>query len=211
MVPDAGDRPTRMEVAVALLGYARTSSAQQTGGVERQHDDLRAAGCERIWCDAGVSGKSMDRPEWDALWAYARDGDVIVATELSRISRSLSDAVRVLEAASARDVGIRCLTQGIDTSASAGPMAKIVIAVVAALSEAEREILIERTRSGLAAARARGRVGGRPVVVDGERLVAARKLIDSGQSVVSVARTLGVGRSSLYRALERDRIAASAR
>lgn len=191
---------------MALLVYARTSTAQLTGGVDRQHDDLRAAGVERIWCDVGVSGKTILRPEWDALWAYAREDDVLVVIELSRISRSLSDAVRVLEEAAARGIGIRSLTQGIDTSAAGDPMARVVVAMTAALAEVERDILVERTRSGLASARLRGRLGGRPVCVDAERLAAARQLIDSRQ-IVSVASALGVGRSSLYRATEGERAA----
>lgn len=188
---------------MALLGYARTSTIAQTGGVDRQLDDLTAAGCERVWTDAGVSGKTMVRPQWDALWGYAREGDVIVVTELSRVSRSLADAVNVLQAATDRGIGIRALTQGIDTSSAGGPMAKVVVALSAALSEVERDILIERTKSGLAAARARGRVGGRPTVLPPERVAAARALMAAGQSKAEVARSLGVGRSSLYRALER--------
>ncbi len=196
---------------MALLGYARVSTAQQTGGIDRQDDDLRAAGCTRVWTDVGVSGARMDRPQLDALLDYARDGDTIVVTELSRIGRTMRGVVTLVEDLAARGVGVRSLTQGIDTSPGAGPMGKVILALCAALAEVERDILIERTRSGLAAARARGRVGGRPVVCDSERLAAARALIDAGQPVVSVARTLGISRSSLYRALERERTTAGAR
>lgn len=190
---------------MALLGYARTSTAQQTGGVDRQEDDLRAAGCARVWTDAGASGKAMARPQLDALLAYAREGDAIVVTELSRTGRTMRGVVVLVEELAERGIGVRSLTQGIDTSA--GPMGKVILALCAALAEVERDILIERTKSGLAAARAQGRVGGRPVVVTPEQLTAARTLIAGGQSVVSVARTLGVARSSLYRAIERERAA----
>lgn len=186
---------------MAQLGYARTSTAAQTGGVDRQHDDLLAAGCERVWTDAGVSDKSMARPELDAVLAYARHGDTIVVTELSRIGRTMRGVVVLVEDLAARGIGIRSITQGIDTSN--GPMGKVVLALCAALAEVERDVLIERTRSGLASARLRGRVGGRPTVLPPERLAAARALMSAGTSKAEAARVLGVGRSSLYRALER--------
>ena len=189
---------------MALLGYARVSTAAQTGGIDRQEDDLRGAGCERVWTDVG-SGARMERPQLDALLSYVRDGDVIVVTELSRIGRTMRGVVTLVEDLAERGVGIRSLTQGIDTSPGAGPMGKVILALCAALAEVERDVLIERTKSGLAAARARGRVGGRPPVVDAQKLAAARSLVAAGHSVISAAQVLGVGRSSLYRAIERER------
>ena len=191
---------------MALLGYARVSTRDQDP--TRQVDELTRAGCERIWTDHGVSGTVQSRPEFDALLDYARSGDVIVVTELSRLGRTMRGLVVLVDDLTSQGIHLRSLTQGIDTSSSTGTL---LIGLFSALAALEREVLVERTRSGLAAARARGRVGGRPVSVDGERLAAARQLIDSGQSVVSVARTLGVGRSSLYRALERERQTAGAR
>lgn len=189
---------------MALLGYARVSTRDQDP--TRQVDELTRAGCERVWTDHGVSGTVASRPELDALLDYARAGDVVVVTELSRLGRTMRGLVVLVDDLAGQGIHLRSLTQGIDTSSSTGTL---LIGLFSALAALEREVLVERTRSGLAAARARGRVGGRPVVVDGERLVAARALIDGGQSVVSVARTLGVGRSSLYRALERERAAAA--
>ncbi|GIG26906.1 recombinase family protein [Cellulomonas denverensis] len=186
---------------MALLGYARVSTRDQDP--QRQVDALETAGCDRIWVDHGVSGKAMSRPQWDELLAYARADDTIVMTELSRAGRTIRGLVVLADDLAQREIYLRSLTQGIDTGA--GATGKLLVGLFAALAEIEREVLVERTLSGLAAARARGRVGGRPVVVDAERLAAARQLIDAGQSVVSVARTLGVGRSSLYRAIERER------
>lgn len=191
---------------MALLGYARVSTRDQDP--QRQVDALEAARCDRIWVDHGVSGNTMNRPQWDDLLGYARADDTIVMTELSRAGRTIRGLVVLADDLAQRDIYLRSLTQGIDTGA--GAAGKFLLGLFAALAEIEREVLVERTRSGLDAARARGRVGGRPVVVDGERLAAARQLIDSGQSVVSVARTLGVGRSSLYRAIERERVATTA-
>jgi DNA invertase Pin-like site-specific DNA recombinase len=127
-----------------------------------------------------------------------------VVTELSRLGRTMRGLVVLVDDLAQQGIHLRSHTQGIDTSAATGTL---LLGLFSALAALEREVLVERTRSGLAASRARGRVGGRPVVVDAERLAAARQLIDSGQSVVSVARTLGVGRSSLYRAIERERTA----
>jgi len=187
---------------MAMLGYARVSTRDQDP--TRQVHELTAAGCERIWTDHGVSGTKASRPELDRLIAYARPGDVVTVTELSRLGRGMRALVIQLDDWAQAGIFFRSLTQGIDTSTSTGTL---LLGLFSALSEMERAILVERVNSGLASSRRAGRVGGRPVAVDAERLVAARALIDSGQSVVSVARTLGVGRSSLYRALERERAA----
>ena len=188
---------------MSLLGYARVSTRDQDP--QRQIDTLDAAGCERVWTDHGVSGTTMSRPQWDALIGYARAGDTIVMTELSRAGRTIRGLVILADDLAQRGVYLRSLTQGIDTGA--GASGKLILGLFASLAEIERELLVERTRSGLEAARARGRVGGRPVVVTEEKLAAARTLFAGGQTVVSVACTLGVARSSLYRAIERERAA----
>lgn len=185
---------------MSLLGYARVSRADQDP--RRQIDELERAGCDRVWVDHGVSGALTSRPELDALLGYAREGDVIVVTELSRLGRTMRGLVVLVDDLAARGIHLRSLIQGIDTSS---PTGGILIGLFAALAALEREVLVERTRSGLEAARARGRVGGRPVAVSPEQLTAARTLLASGQSAVAVARTLGVARSSLYRAMERER------
>ncbi|WP_444663983.1 recombinase family protein [Cellulomonas sp. CW35] len=189
---------------MALLGYARVSTREQDP--RRQVDELTRAGCERVWVDHGVSGAAASRPELDALLGYVRDGDTIVVTELSRLGRTVRQLVTLVDDLGQKGVGVRSLTQAIDTTpGQGGGLGVLLLSIFAALAELEREVLIERTKSGLEAARARGRIPGRPPVVDAERLAAARVLIDQGQSVVSVAKTLGVGRSSLYRAIERER------
>ena len=192
---------------MALLGYARTSTAQQRGGVDRQQDDLRAAGCDRIWCDAGVSGTVANRPQLDSLLDYARDGDTVVVTELSRLGRTVRQLVVLVDDLGARGVGVRSLTQAIDTTPGhGGGVGKLLLSIFAALAELEREVLVERTMSGLAAARARGRVGGRTTVLPADRWDGARSLLDAGKSITEVAAVLGVSRTSVYRALERERL-----
>lgn len=187
---------------MTMLGYARTSTADQNP--DRQIDSLLAAGCkpDHIWVDRGVSGTKASRPQLDALLAYARDDndDVLVCVDLSRMGRSVRNIVVLADDLHQRGIGLRSLTQAIDTT---GPSGTLLLSLFAALAEIERNVLVERTLDGLAAARARGRIGGRPTVLPPERLAAARALMAAGQSKAEIARSLGVGRSSLYRALER--------
>lgn len=182
---------------MALLGYARTStSAQDTA---RQVDALEKAGCERVWQDAGVSGTRASRPQLDAMLDYAREGDVIVVWDLSRLGRSIRQLVVLADDLRQRGIHLRSLTQGIDTSA---PHGGLLLGLFAALAEMEREVLVQRTMDGLAAARARGRVGGRPPVLAGERLQAAQAMLAGGATKADVARALGISRTTVYRALE---------
>src|SRR5690606_4999339 len=171
------------EAPMALLGYARTStSAQDTA---RQVDALEKAGCERVWQDAGVSGARASRPQLDAMLDYAREGDVIVVWDLSRLGRSIRQLVVLADDLRQRGIHLRSLTQGIDTSA---PHGGLLLGLFAALAEMEREVLVQRTLDGLAAARARGRVGGRPPVLVGERLQAAQAMLAGGATKADVAR-----------------------
>ncbi len=158
-------------------------------------DALAKAGCDRVFTDR-ASGAMADRPGLAELLDHARPGDVVVVWRLDRLGRSLRhliDAVRLLED---RGVGFRSLTESIDTSSPGG---KLVFHVFAALAEFERDLIRERTRAGLAAARARGRVGGRPTVLTPEKRDMARRLIDEGKPITTVAQALGVSRASIYR------------
>ena len=162
-----------------------------------QLDALRAAGCERLWTDV-ASGARARRPGLDDLVAEASAGDTVVTTRLDRLGRSLPDLLDLVEKLSVRDVGLRSLAEEIDTSSATG---RLVLHVFGALAEFERGINRERTMAGLAAPRARGRVGGRPPALSGARLGHARKMAASGMSVAEIADTLLVGRSTVYRAL----------
>ena len=172
----------------------------------RQVDELRAAGCEKVWTDHGVSGTKTSRPELDAMIGYARAGDTIVVTELSRLGRTMRGLVVLVDDLAQQDIHLRSLTQGIDTSSATGG---ILIGLFSALAALEREVLVERTLSGLAAARARGRVGGRPTAMPPERLEAARAILAGGATKTDVARALNVSRTMVYRALERTGVAVS--
>jgi len=137
---------------------------------------------------------------------YARAGDTIVVTELSRLGRTMRGLVVLVDDLAQQDIHLRSLTQGIDTSSATGG---ILIGLFSALAALEREVLVERTLSGLAAARARGRVGGRPTAMPPERLEAARAILAGGATKTDVARALNVSRTMVYRALERTGVAVS--
>lgn len=181
---------------MTLLGYARVSTADQS--TDGQHDDLTAAGCERIFTDT-ASGKLARRPDLDALLDYARPGDVVVITKLDRLGRSVAHLVELIATLGERGVDLRVLHQGIDTTTPGG---RLTFHIMAAIAEFERDLISERTRDGLAAARARGRTGGRPRALSGRKLDHARKLRDGGEhTMTEIAELVGCSRATLYRAL----------
>lgn len=178
-----------------FLGYARVSTDDQN--LDLQLDALKAAGCEQMFTDK-VSGASKSREGLEEALKYARDGDVLVVWKLDRLGRTVKGLVELVEGIQARGVQFKSITDGIDTSTTAG---RFFFHVMAALAEMERELIRERTNAGLSAARARGRLGGRKPKMDELKITAARKLLDAGMSSVEVARNLGISRATLYRSL----------
>ena len=182
------------------IGYARISTLDQNHAL--QLDALRQAGCERI-VEETASGGDIERPQLKSLLELLRAGDVLVVWKLDRLSRSLKHLVEVVEQLRQREVGFKCLTHDIDTTTASG---KLVFGIFAALAEFERELISERTRAGLKAARARGRMGGRrpklsSIMVQGVR---ARLAGAEGKGeVAALAKELGVSRATLWRALRR--------
>jgi DNA invertase Pin-like site-specific DNA recombinase len=184
---------------MTLIGYARVSTDGQN--LDAQLDALRAAGCERVFIDK-LSGKLASRPEWDACLAYLREGDVLVATKLDRIGRSVKNLIEVAEQLRERSIDLKVLLQGIDTSTSAG---KMMFHMLAAIAEFERDLISERTHEGLVAARARGRKGGRPSKLSAAQLRTARGLYEAReQTVAEIAAQFGVSRNTLYNALRSE-------
>lgn len=181
---------------MSLIGYARVSTGDQNPDL--QEDALKAAGCIRVFTDK-ASGTLDRRPHLDELLDFLRPGDVLTVWRLDRLGRSVRHLTETVNTLAARDVGFRSLTEGIDTTTPAG---KLVFHIFAALAEFEREIIRERTNAGLAAARARGRKGGRHPKVTPAKLATARKLYDAREhTVAEIADIVGVARSTLYRAL----------
>ena len=179
-----------------MLGYARVSTLEQDETL--QVDALRSAGCGRVFIDK-ASGKLQHRPQLDALNDQLRPGDTVVVWRLDRLGRSLRHLIDTVQDLDSRGVAFRSLTENINTSTPGG---RLVFHVFGALAEFERDLIRERTIAGLAAARARGRKGGRPTVWTTEKLRAARRLYAAGDTnVESIAQTLGVSRASVYRVL----------
>jgi len=181
-----------------VIGYARVSTDGQDESL--QMDALKSAGCERIYVDR-ASGAIRERPELSNALRDLRDReDVLVVWRLDRIGRSLRHLVDLVGDLRGRTIGFRSLNDPIDTTSASG---RLVFHVFAALAEFERDLTRERTSAGLAAARARGRVGGRPRVMTPEKIRLAQRLYDEGEvTVQQIAETLGVSRRSIYRRLE---------
>ena len=178
------------------LGYARVSTHDQDEAL--QCDALEAAGCARVFVDK-ASGKLASRPALDALMSQLRPGDALVVWRLDRLGRSLKHLIDTISLLETQGITFVSLTETIDTSTPSG---RLVFHVFGALAQFERELIRERTLAGLAAARSRGRVGGRPTVWTPERIRTAHAMRESGEhDVAGIARALGVSRASVYRAL----------
>ncbi|KAF3470023.1 recombinase family protein [Streptomyces sp. Tu 3180] len=175
------------------IGYARVSTSGQK--LERQLDALTAAGCRKIFADK-KSGKNALRPELKACHAFLDPGDTLVVPSLDRYGRSLQDLINMVAELRTRGIGFTSLHENLDTTTPGG---RLVFHVFAALAEFIRELIVVGTNEGLAAARERGRVGGRPSVATEEVIRAARDLLpDSGRSITSIAKLLGVSPGTLY-------------
>ena len=185
-----------------LVGYTRVSTREQNQAL--QLDALHAAGCERVYTEK-ASGAQRERPELKAALDYAREGDTLVVWKLDRLARSIRQLIETVEDLERRKIGLRSLTEAIDTTTPGG---RLVFHVFAALAEFERSVIRERTTAGLEAARARGRKGGRPRRLAAADLTAAKALLrDPNITVEEVARRLRVGPATLYRHLPGGRSA----
>ena len=182
---------------MSLIGYARVSTAEQD--LALQLDALHATGATRVFEDRGVSGARTERPGLDAALSFLRDGDTLVVWKLDRLGRSMTHLLQTVADLEGRGVGFRSLTETIDTTTPAG---RLVFHVFGALGQFERDLIRERTNAGLAAAAARGRLGGRPVAATPEKVVRARQLIVAGLTVREAAARMKVGKSALYAALK---------
>ena len=179
------------------IGYARVSSDDQNAAL--QQDALRSAGCLKVFTDK-ASGSLANRPQLDRMLDQLRPGDVVVVWRLDRLGRSLKNLIALVEELADRGVGFRSLSESIDTTTANG---KLFFSIMGALAEFERDLIRERTLAGLAAARARGRVGGRPPTMTPDKIKVARHMYDAKEHTVeAIAQTLGVSRKTIYRHLE---------
>lgn len=179
-----------------IIGYARVSSALQDTAM--QLDALKKAGCEKIFHET-YSGASRDRPELERCFEALREGDSLVVWRLDRLGRSLKDLVSLVSELEERKIKLKSLTEAIDTATSSGTL---VFHIFGALSEFERNLIRERTQAGLAAARARGRKGGRPMKMDKKAVLKARAMLtDPSITKGEVAKHFGVTRMTLNKAI----------
>ena len=182
-----------------LLGYARVSTSEQNPDL--QVDELTAAGCWKVWVEH-ASGSLAKRPKLDEVLEQLRPGDTLVVWRLDRLGRSLRHLIDVVTTLDERGVGFRSLRESIDTTTAGG---RLVFHLFGSLAQFEREIIRDRTMAGLTAARARGRVGGRPSKLSVEQRAQARKMYDEQDlTVEQIGKVLGVSRTSIYRALAKD-------
>jgi DNA invertase Pin-like site-specific DNA recombinase len=176
-----------------LVGYMRVSTAEQTLALQR--DALEAAGCERLYEDT-CGGAVTERPGLAKALDHLRAGDALVTWKLDRIGRSLGHVVALVDGLQTRGIGLKVLTGGIDTTSSTG---RLVFGIFATLAEFERDLIQERTMAGLAAARARGRVGGRPRLMTRAKLRTAMTMMaERGNAATDIAEQLGISLSTLY-------------
>lgn len=158
-----------------ILGYARVSTGDQK--LDSQRDALSAAGAERIFADT-ITGTARSRPELDRMMIALRNGDVVVVTKYDRLARSLKDLLEIVDRIQAAGAGFRSLGEDIDTTTPAG---RLIFHVFASIAQFERERIVERTMEGLAAARKRGRVGGRPPALSPAQAIEVRRMRDEEQ------------------------------
>lgn len=176
-----------------FIGYVRVSTNDQNTAL--QINALNSAGCEQIFEDK-ISGKTSDRPGLNKLLKTLSPGDTLVVWKLDRLGRSMRHLVTLIEELRQRGVNFRSLTDSIDTSS---PMGRFFFHVMGALAEMERELIVERTRAGVEAARAQGRIGGRRPKLTPEQWAQAGRLIASGETRQRVAIIFDVGISTLYK------------
>src|SRR5215217_4958447 len=180
------------------IGYARISTEDQT--LNLQLDALTAAGCAQTFQDV-ISGAKDARPGLDQALSHLRSGDILVVWRLDRLGRTLKYLIELMTQFQVQGIGFQSLTEQIDTTTPGG---KLIFHIFGALAEFERDLIRERTHAGLAAARARGRLGGRPKkLADTKQLELARTLYDGGQTdIATICAALGISRATLYRYLK---------
>jgi DNA invertase Pin-like site-specific DNA recombinase len=176
-----------------LIGYARISTDDQN--LDLQRDALRQAGCKKI-CEDRISGAKATRPGLTLALEIARAGDVLVVWRLDRLGRSLHDLIVLAKTLEEAGIGLMSLQENIDTTTSGG---RLVFHLFGALAEFERNLIRERTRAGLSAARARGRQGGRPKMLDAKkRQLTLRLYHERKHSIAEICRLMGISKSTLY-------------
>jgi DNA invertase Pin-like site-specific DNA recombinase len=182
-----------------LIGYARTSTLEQQAGLDAQLRDLKAAGCKKLFREQVSS--VAERAQLDAALDYAREGDTLVVTKLDRLARSARHLLEIVDALETKSVSLRILNLGGDTVDTRGATGRLILNVFAAFAQFEREMMLERQREGIEKAKAAGKYRGRKPTARAKAADAVR-LFQEGRRVAHIASELGIGRGSVYRALQ---------
>lgn len=181
------------------IGYARVSTQDQN--LDRQIDQLKAAGCDKIFKEK-ITGTKKDRPELEKLLDQLRPGDTVIISELTRLSRSTKDLFELVEIMSGKGADIKSLKESwLDTTT---PQGKLMFTIFAGISQFERDLISQRTKEGLESARARGRNGGRPAK-DNKKIEMALKMYKEGKfTIPEITEATGVSRTTLYRYIKSE-------
>ncbi len=182
--------------AATLVGYARTSTADQKAGLEAQLRDLQQAGCTKIFKEE-LSSVAAQRPQLDAALEWVREGDALVITRLDRLARSVADLVEIQRQLEAKAVGLRILSMNLDTST---PTGKLMVNLLGSIAEFERELMLERQREGIAKAKAEGKYTGRQPTAR-RKAQEVMRLRAEGKSASDIVTALGISRASVFRIL----------
>ena len=181
-----------------LIGYARTSTLDQKNGLEVQLDQLREAGCEKVFEEQVSSVDVSARERLAEALDYVREGDVLVVSRLDRLARSVPHLLEILDRLTSKGTSLRVLGMGIDTGT---PTGKLMLTVLGGIAEFEREIMLERQREGIAKAKAAGKYKGRKPTARA-RAKEVLELHGEGAGATEIAKKLGIGRASVYRILD---------
>ena len=178
------------------IGYARVSTTDQS--LDLQLDALKEAGCDRIFKDHGLSGKNTNRAGFCNAMAALKDGDTLIVWRLDRLARSMRDLTNTIETLHERGIAFQSISEKFDVSSAFGELA---LHILGAIAHFERELIAERTRAGMIAAKERGVKFGRPRAIDENMLRKASTMVADGRRIPDVAKSIGVGTSTLYKCL----------
>jgi len=187
-----------MAVPGQIVGYVRVSSIDQN--VDRQLEQIKA---DRVFVDR-VTGSNAERPELTAMLEYVREGDTIVVSSMDRLARNVDDLRRLVAEQTRRGVGVRFLKEHLCFTGDDSPMANMLLSVLGAVAQFERDLIRERQREGIAIAKRKGKYRGRKKSLSNEQVEDARERIAAGETKSTVAKSLGVSRDTLYRSLAHE-------
>ena len=181
-----------------LIGYARTSTVDQVAGLEAQQRDLEAVGCEKLFIEQVSSVDMKAREKLAQALEQLREGDTLVVTKLDRLARSVAHLLEIVDAVQVRGAFLRILGMGIDTGT---PNGRLMLNILGSVAQFEREIMLERQREGIAKAKAQGKYKGRAPTAQA-KAGEVKRLSAEGMGATNIARTVGIGRASVYRILD---------